>query len=504
MPRSLQPACDACRRRKVKCSAHRPCTPCRSVGLACRSSGIQRKKGRQGATANVLTELHRLDESPVSFSPESPRPVNATGEWTKNPGLLDRSFVRNCADYFFARMLGTVPILHPDVFQEHVDRMDESGPSYCLVVVFCAFVLIQTGHRSAQTSSSELACALLEEATVARRHLDLFAAPIQLGIIIAFLLYGCHIGLGHQRQAYYFLREATTLYTADVMDSPDVGNEDGFSAFANRLFWLLLISERAHALRRRRPITLQITADSPILSACSDPFNRGFACLADLYRPFDPLFLNGWNGSGVVSSRDSLVALEEHLQRAVPADSDLPDVVLADLRVSQQWLRTVVWQMATTAGYLSSTPTHASLDFRYPLQIARDLAMATWKLSRESMETHGIGLIEKIFEVACTLIDVMACLSSAGLRSSGFELGPQDYLKHLSSLVERLPGGRARFLPLLIDKLDQTLPVLLQPVTLHLGLPDADKTSTNEQKGDANGENITDTIDYTRIIQGGH
>ncbi|PLB47370.1 putative C6 finger domain protein [Aspergillus steynii IBT 23096] len=495
MPRPLQPACDACRRRKVKCSTQRPCSPCRSVGLACRSSGIQRKKGRQGASANVLTELQRVEEGSPSFSPQSPRPASA-GEWTKTPGLVDPSFVRHCADYFFARMLGTVPILHPDAFQQQVNRMDKSGSSYCLVVAFCAFVLIQTGYRSTQTCSSDLASTLLDEATVARRHLDLFAIPIRQAIAVSFLLYGCHIGLGHQRHAYYFLREATTLYTADVMDSPDVGSDD-LSSFSNQLFWLLLISERAHALRRRRPITLQITASSPILPPSFDPFTRGFSCLVDLYRPFDPSFLSSWNGVGPVLSRDALVSIEEHLQRAVPADSDLPDIVLADLRVSQQWLRTVVWQMATTAGYLSSSPTHPSLDFRYPLQIARDLALATWKLSRESMETHGIGLIEKVFEVACTLVDVMACLSSAGLRSSGFEIGPQDYLKHLGSLVERLPGGRARFLPLLMDKLDQTLPALVQQVAVHLGLPGAGEELT-ELKGDDSADKV-DGIEYTEI-----
>lgn len=95
----------------------------------------------------------------------------------------------------------------------------------------------------------------------------------------------------------------------------------------------------------------------------------------------------------------------------------------------------------------------------------------------------------------------MACLSSAGLRSSGFELGPQDYLKHLSSLVERLPGGRARFLPLLIDKLDQTLPAFLQPLTLHLGLQDAGETLTKNTKEDDGDSNISDTLNYTGITE---
>lgn len=65
----------------------------------------------------------------------------------------------------------------------------------------------------------------------------------------------------------------------------------------------------------------------------------------------------------------------------------------------------------------------------------------------------------------------MACLSAAGLRSSGFKLGPQDYLKHFFTLIHDLPGGRGRFLPLLLTKIGQTLPSMVQTITAHLNLP---------------------------------
>jgi alpha-glucosidase len=139
-------------------------------------------------------------------------------------------------------MLGTVPILHPDAFQEQVDRMDECLHAYCLVVAFCAFVLTQTGYLSChEHTAADLGRTLLDEVMAARRHLDPFAAPIRLGITIAFLLYGCHIGCGNQRQAYYFLREATTFYTADMLDQ---SADENHPSFSGKLFWLLLISER--------------------------------------------------------------------------------------------------------------------------------------------------------------------------------------------------------------------------------------------------------------------
>lgn len=65
----------------------------------------------------------------------------------------------------------------------------------------------------------------------------------------------------------------------------------------------------------------------------------------------------------------------------------------------------------------------------------------------------------------------MACLSHSRLRASGFDLGPQDYLKHLCTLIHSLPGGDKKFLPLLLAKIGQTLPSMLAPLSRHLSLP---------------------------------
>lgn len=510
MPRDTQmvkQACDACRRRKVKCNAQRPCSQCRSAGLSCRTSLVRQKKGRQGRSANVLSELRTQNaqgnEPPdptiasLTVAASIVSPPGGRCRFARKENVLPRELIRDCSEYFFARMQGTVPILQAETFQRHVEQMDHCIHAYCLVVAFCAFVMMQTGYSSAQaagsrwTRSMDAGRELLEEATEARKHLDPLTVPVRQSITIAFLLYGCHIALGNQRHAYYFLREATTLYTAGMLDTQSDAEEGEEKLSSGKLFWLLLISERyfdwmaqveivlirnrAHAIRRHRPVTLQVTANSPTLEDPSpdDTSCIGFRCLADLYRPFDESFLGLWNGTHATCSRESLILLDRHICDAVPPDLELPDIPMADLRVSQQWLRTMIWQLSTTAGFLSSKASHPCMEFRYPLQIARDLSLATWKLSTQSMETHGIGLIEKIFEVACTLTDVMACLSTAGLRSSGFNLGPQDYLKHFFSLVNTLPGGRQRFLPLLLTKVGQTLPSMLQPVTQHLNLPAA-------------------------------
>ncbi|KAL1961426.1 hypothetical protein VTO42DRAFT_154 [Malbranchea cinnamomea] len=611
-------ACDACRRRKVRCDGQQPCAHCQTAELVCTYLMVRRKGGRRGKSANVLSELRARQgttasqnstittttattattttstgtvsiddgstaslsglsrgqsastttpgtsttsatvsavcEGQPAFVPaqqqnQAQQPEHSTitsnsarsdgaasaaaasfrgtagaegsSGFVRTPGLLPPDLVERCIDFFFTQLGGTVPILHRLTFEKQIERAGTCLHAYCLLIAFCAFVVVQTGggvsvsrppppaaaaaavplaSASSATASSSASSAspsgdvaagaedqqqlsdleygrvLLREAMEVRKHLDLFAMPARQSILVAFFLYGSNIGLGNQRHAYYFLREATTLYTSGILDAEPEEDAEHPSV-AGKLFWLLVVSERAHAIRRHRPVTLQITPESPPLvddasssSTNSCPSNTAFRCLVNLYRPFDESFLGLWNGTHTACSADVLVGIEEHIRNAVPADLDIPDVQMADLRVSQQWLRTMIWQLSTTLGFLSSTSTHKCMTFRYPLQIARDLAFATWKLPLESMAAHGVGLIEKLFEVACTLTDVISCLPATETKSSGFELGPEDYLKHFFWLISTLRGGRRRFLPLLLTKVAQTLPGMVNPIVMHLRL----------------------------------
>lgn len=69
--------------------------------------------------------------------------------------------------------------------------------------------------------------------------------------------------------------------------------------------------------------------------------------------------------------------------------------------------------------------------------------------------------IEKVFDIACTLIDVMSCVP---IESGQFELGPRECLNQLITLVSTLRGGESRYLPLLKAKIEDTLPAAI-PVT---------------------------------------
>ena len=81
--------------------------------------------------------------------------------------------------------------------------------------------------------------------------------------------------------------------------------------------------------------------------------------------------------------------------------------------------------------------------------------------------------IEKLFDIACCLTDVVACTS---FSPDAFALGPRDYVSRFLTLISTLRGGQSRYLPLLLSKVSEVLPNL--PLPRSLNLPQSVPTST--------------------------
>jgi hypothetical protein len=169
---------------------------------------------------------------------------------------------------------------------------------------------------------------------------------------------------------------------------------------------ILLTSNRAYALQRHRPLSLQATITLPTQN--DDPSDtqaqhlHGFLHLVNLFRPFDDGFVALWNKTRTDCSPAYLGALQKQLNDALPTYLNSTENQTADLRTSQQWLRTMVWQLSIQNGCLSSGHDDPSMTFQYPVEIARDLVSMTSQFSQQSMEVHGIGLV-------CSLLPLAKC-----------------------------------------------------------------------------------------------
>ena len=63
--------------------------------------------------------------------------------------------------------------------------------------------------------------------------------------------------------------------------------------------------------------------------------------------------------------------------------------------------------------------------------------------------------IEKLFDIACSLIDVISCVP---IQPATAEPGPQEYLTHFLHLISTLRSGGTRYVGLLQAKIQDTLP----------------------------------------------
>lgn len=170
----------------------------------------------------------------------------------------------------------------------------------------------------------------------------------------------------------------------------------------------LLTHFRAYALQRHRPLTLQRTIDLPYIAPDDPeaPIISGFFDLISLFQSIDDNFVALWNVStrthtlpfvseeaASISARQ-LSALQDMLAVSIPDVKNRTEVQQADLLISRQWLKTMVWQLCVTKGLLSSAKdVDESMSFHYPVLIARDMVKAGTALRREAFEPHGQGIV---------------------------------------------------------------------------------------------------------------
>lgn len=162
---------------------------------------------------------------------------------------------------------------------------------------------------------------------------------------------------------------------------------------------VVLTCDRSHGLRRGRPITLQTTSSSPTLSSTQAP---SLQVLASVFQPLDESFFSVWNGSATDCSKEWLLELERAVRTALPPNLDASTEEVANLRVSQFWVRIKLWELFPRFGFLSTESVFECLTFSYPIVVAKDLSILAIKLPIASLQVHGVGMVSMIHFNICS------------------------------------------------------------------------------------------------------
>lgn len=125
----------------------------------------------------------------------------------------------------------------------------------------------------------------------------------------------------------------------------------------------------------------------------------------------------------------------------------LRETQCADIFITQKWLHNRLWVLCSTHGLLSPVSDHVELTFPYAILIANDTLQICKSLRISSMEAHGIGLVEKLFDIVISALEISSSIDppQSQLPSSSpglYQSLAADYMLLLTSLR----GGNHPFL----------------------------------------------------------
>ncbi|KFY28222.1 hypothetical protein V493_03046, partial [Pseudogymnoascus sp. VKM F-4281 (FW-2241)] len=498
----VKQACDCCHARKIKCDGTCPCSHCAVAELQCTYLTVPKKKGPKGpskrtprailkmqmeqqrnrlpAAASPTQHIPPRDSSTISSPPSSGRTSNDYGFGFEPSPLLTTALVEQFAKSFFKHKYPLTPILHQGDFYAHTLPHFLTCPSkYALVASLCAAARTQVNHDQQADPSLSLSLGatplttayFINEVRRARAMRDYVETPTLEDAQASFFIFAGLFDCDKHNSAWFYLREAITLMEALRLheEATYVDMPAREALFSRRTFWLLFITERAYALQRHRPLSLNATIGLPTATTVDDDPDAeiisGFLDLLALFRNFNSDFVSTWNSSShsppfssssASISAAQLAQLQDTLALSAPPEgSQRTEIQKADLSITRLWLSTMTWQLCVAKGLLSSSPTTpSSLSFLYPITLSATLAAVAAPLTPSAFDANGPGILEKIFDIGCSLADVLLLHPP---RAEAMQCGPRDSMREMMRVMDRAMGGRSRYRALLGEKAGEAM-----------------------------------------------
>ncbi|TVY15845.1 putative sucrose utilization protein SUC1 [Lachnellula arida] len=527
--------CDHCRRRRIRCDGEYPCKQCQYVALSCKRDHIPKRRGPKRGSGRVINELRTqigdgnpqvqsTDAAPGShsstgppfieqWSPDSadgtPSPTTGKPQWhpimsnvahlsdepnsyfigdqyrPNSPNYLH--LIPMCLDLFTEHIYPIMPLIHMPTLRASIDRpleMFEKNLLYSLCALTSTHMSGKSISAPGPPSWEATGRFFLDECILVRHSYDFIEDKTLGAVISSYFISTASFELNQSRKSWYYLREALTMgQDLGLHDEKSyVGLPDAEALCRRRTFWILYVTERSFAILRHKPLTLSKTPEFPsTLHEYEAPeIHSGFMHLVHSYHLLDSSFVDSWNeASDAPASTLTYTALQQKLNLPHPSHVSLTDIQKADILVTQQWLRLVVWQSSMRQGLLSSHAEHESMTFCYPLKIACSLLGVISSLPTTSIEVHGMGIFEKIFEIGNTMLDVtQACGSTIPSGSYGVV---QDPLEMFVKTLSQTPNSQRQYANLLLAKAAEKPQIQRFSQTLHPMSTDHSMFSTPTQ-----------------------
>ncbi|KAK7935224.1 hypothetical protein PG985_000719 [Apiospora marii] len=454
-------ACDACKIRKIKCSETSPCNGCTASGIACTFKKLQATRGPRSLRAKTIkkiseTQVDSSSQEDTSIQDRStepafqPAPAPGCAEAKPKPGYgSDISSLLQALDVYQLRLYPIWPIINVEEIRNG------------LVSVHAAsYILLATAIRLATVA--QLQGEAISPDDVPPSSLEHCDSLDLNGLRISFFLH-----IYHENQSpgggksLIYLRQALTLAQILRLDreASYAGLQESEQEMRRRVLWLLFVTERGVAMLHKLPVLLKPNVGFPVPGS-HDRNNvlPAFLKLVNLFWVFDQsgVFEILQNSDSDLSNmtataRDCLDILQTRLQDSAADYEPSNDIQKADIFVTRQWMRAVLWRAAAKLG--------ATLTIN-PVLVGREFLEFVSKLPQAALEAHGPTIEAKTYDIATAVID--AAVNDQALATSSVDR-PEEVLQGLQSLLSSSRGGNKALLASLYFKMAST-PLELPPV----------------------------------------
>jgi len=124
----------------------------------------------------------------------------------------------------------------------------------------------------------------------------------------------------------------------------------------------------------------------------------------------------------------------------------------ADLAITREWLRTLIWRLAMSETLLSSRSSKECLSLLFPVRLSQNLRQQVTSMSRQDIEVHGSSIVQKLFEITDTISDVLIHVPAATLEETSHRI---DDLLFILDFVLQFPTLDETRRGILLEKLER-------------------------------------------------
>ncbi|KAK7422924.1 Voltage-gated potassium channel subunit beta-2 [Neonectria magnoliae] len=457
-------ACDSCKVRKIRCSEIPPCNGCVASGIECTFNRLQATRGPRGLRARTIDKIQRKRQG-GSLNRTGSRGLSEGQDKGKAAPLVEElPHLISILDTYAERLFPIWPVVDAaDLKRRLMETPSQVNAARHLANAVALAAVAQLRLETPWQSSVEEA-----EASGLGSKLDLLDA-----LRISFFLHIYHENAAPGgTKSLVYLREAITQAQILRLDreSTYATLSEADQQVSRRVLWLLFVTERGVALLHKLPIVLKPNILLPWFGGADDQAQvlPAFLKLVHLFWVFDQsgIFEILRNADSDVSDMASvaqscLELLQQKLLDSVGDDDWGPinDVQRADMFVTRQWMRAVLWRAALRFGIV--------IPAMNPVSIAKDFLALVSQLPATALESHGPTLASchihytrsntllicvqefKTFEIATAVIDAIASNHPAAVTDQ-----PGPILRRLRDILSSSRGGNRTLLSLLTMKME--------------------------------------------------